>query len=373
MIDFLGQFWFLPQSQGSETIVRRLETNPYMNRGAIRKPEDFFGRTLELQEIYKRLLGGQSISLVGERRIGKSSLLNAVGFQREEYDFPGEFHFVFVDMQSIADCTEESFLEFLAYLIAEETEQPKEGMGRAALWKMAEQLKNRNERLVVLLDELEVLMNSKQISPALATFLRSWLSQCGVLMVAAFRQGSIDQIVEDVKHGSPLLNIFGSVYVGPFERDEALDLVRIPAESCGIVFSDEEVREIFELSGYFPLFLQITCYHMLDLRQSGRIRSDWQEELEDRFTLEAKPHFEYLWGRLSQAEQAAVQGLCKEGKVKELRRDVGKVLQQKGIVISDGGEERVFSRVFKSFVLCQPAIGKVEEGITQSVIKGLFG
>lgn len=353
--------------------MRALQTNPYTNRGAIRKPEDFFGRTGMIEDVYKRLLGGQSVSLVGERRIGKSSLLNALRFQREEYDFPSEFRFVFLDLQSIAGCTEDFFLEFLTSLIAEETEQLPKGSGRSALIDMVQELSTRNQRLVVLLDELEVLMHNDKISPQLFSFLRAWSGEYGVFMVVAFREGSVDRIVESPGLGSPFLNVFGSVYVGPLEETEARELVVSPAAVRGISFSEEETRRILELCGYFPLFLQIACYHMFELCQSGSIRSDWQEELQDRFTLEATPYFEYIWGQLSNRERKSVQELSASGKVPESRSDVWKALLRKGIAISEGQRTRLFSSAFELFVTQRAGTDSVQEGFTQSVKKSLFG
>jgi uncharacterized protein len=49
--------------------------NPFINRGTITDPEYFFGRTAEIAAILERLTLLQSTSIVGERCIGKSSLL----------------------------------------------------------------------------------------------------------------------------------------------------------------------------------------------------------------------------------------------------------------------------------------------------------
>ncbi len=49
--------------------------NPFTNRGPVTNPEDFFGRKDELATILTRLQSLQCVSIVGERRIGKSSLL----------------------------------------------------------------------------------------------------------------------------------------------------------------------------------------------------------------------------------------------------------------------------------------------------------
>ena len=49
--------------------------NPYLSRGPVRDPEMLFGRTHELHEIAAFLRGTQSVSIIGPRKIGKTSLL----------------------------------------------------------------------------------------------------------------------------------------------------------------------------------------------------------------------------------------------------------------------------------------------------------
>jgi AAA+ ATPase superfamily predicted ATPase len=49
--------------------------NPFICRGKIEAPNLFWGRSEEIRDIKTRLATMQSVSIVGERRIGKSSLL----------------------------------------------------------------------------------------------------------------------------------------------------------------------------------------------------------------------------------------------------------------------------------------------------------
>src|SRR5215472_17742550 len=95
--------------------------NPYTNRSGIRNQEEFFGRAKELRSIYTRICGEQSLYLVGERRIGKSSILNALDFpdERQRFEIPDHLVFTHLDMQFIAGCTEELFLEYLLAEISE--------------------------------------------------------------------------------------------------------------------------------------------------------------------------------------------------------------------------------------------------------------
>src|SRR5215468_7640113 len=75
--------------------------NPYLNRTAIKDDRGFFGRSRELATIFSRIDAGepQSVSIVGERRIGKSSLLRAVSRRKERLlRRPDEFVFAYLDL-----------------------------------------------------------------------------------------------------------------------------------------------------------------------------------------------------------------------------------------------------------------------------------
>ena len=59
-----------------------MNRNPYLDRVSIRDVSRFYGRNREVTRIFSRIGAArpQSISIVGERRIGKSSLMNYISF-----------------------------------------------------------------------------------------------------------------------------------------------------------------------------------------------------------------------------------------------------------------------------------------------------
>ena len=76
--------------------------NPFFHRGAIRRAEEFHGRTAEISQILGLIRNGQSVSMVGPRRIGKSSLLLHLcrASTREQYGVgTKEMIFALVDCQ----------------------------------------------------------------------------------------------------------------------------------------------------------------------------------------------------------------------------------------------------------------------------------
>jgi hypothetical protein len=338
--------------------------NPYTNRAAIRSPEDFFGRVEELRNIYTRIQGGQSVSLVGERRVGKSSLLNALEFEREGFEIPSEFTFVPVDMQYIPDCNPEIFQKYLLSRISEIARIEVGGPSRSSLEQAAKDLEREGRRLVVILDEFDVLVHNSLIPIEFFSFLRSWATQFQIPFVVASREGSIDQVAEDDKTGSAFLNIFGTIYVGPLKSDDAEELIASPSYEQGIEFTGEEVELILSLAGLFPLFLQIACYHLFDLKISGQFS---KEVLNSNFAFEAIPHFSYLLKRLTDMERSALRSFLAG---EHLRQGPARAdLTRKGILIELQGKTRIFSTVFAELIqpresqpgAFQAAIGKLLE------------
>ncbi|RSL18362.1 AAA+ ATPase superfamily predicted ATPase [Edaphobacter aggregans] len=307
--------------------------NPYTNRAAIRSSNHFFGRELDLRDIYTRIAGGQSVMITGERRIGKSSLLNAIGFSREEYELDPGFGFILLDMQSIAGCTEEAFVENLLTLISREMGIALPEMGRRTLEDAAERIHSHGRRLIIALDEFDVLVWNEKISPEFLVVLRSWTVRHGFPFVVAFREGSIDRIVSDEKFGSAFLNLFGSVYVGPLREEEARELIRTPARNHDVEFTDEEVEMVLDIAGYFPLYIQIACYHLFEFKKLGKTAEEIAVQLPRSFAFEASPHFEYMWWRLSPREQEALRWWVKAGNTEDMAAE--KDLLMKGLLIEE--------------------------------------
>jgi hypothetical protein len=77
------------------TTGRKLE-NPFRNRNKVTDPHEFHGRTKQIMEVLEEILYSepQNVALIGERRIGKSSLLTHLFWQmtrkRKEFDQSGQ-------------------------------------------------------------------------------------------------------------------------------------------------------------------------------------------------------------------------------------------------------------------------------------------
>ncbi|HUM70912.1 MAG TPA: hypothetical protein PLK31_18935, partial [Chloroflexota bacterium] len=86
--------------------------NPFFNRQRISDPAYFYGRAQSVENLYSAIATRQSRSLVGERKIGKSSLLTFIscpGTLRQHGFDPAQFVFIYMDLEGMANIGYDEF------------------------------------------------------------------------------------------------------------------------------------------------------------------------------------------------------------------------------------------------------------------------
>lgn len=346
--------------------------NPYFNRSAIDDEQYFFGRTAELSKIYGLILRGQQVAVLGERRIGKSSILKALSFEKHltKFDIPEDRRFIFVDGQYFGNDSEQDFLSVLLEQISVETGLSSFEPERQSLVRAAKSLSSQANplRLVIVLDEIDVLTENKNIPANFFAYLRAFAQDLRVAFVIAIREGSFDSLLKTKGPGSPFWNVFTSVYVGPLDEQASLGLIRIPASRLGASFNEEELDWITKLGGRHPFFLQMACHHMFAMRTAVDIRDKNFSFVEQEFRREATPHFDYLLDQLPGPE---LEGLVEYAlNLKRPNKRIQDELLRKGLLIEEqkGEQIRLFSMALQEMIRSQPAVasrksltGKIQE------------
>ena len=178
-------------------------SNPFCERGRINDPTRLFDRQRILRELRQMLAAGNSVSLVGESEIGKSSVLYALYRAGREWFPHGVVHYV--DLQGVFDTA-----DFCGDVLA--------GMGREPGDLRALKQALRKERLVLLLDEVEKLARPA-FTADLHDLLRA-LAQGATLTLAVASHRPLDAIFPPSNDTSSFHNIFVSKRLGPFSPEE---------------------------------------------------------------------------------------------------------------------------------------------------------
>lgn len=338
---------------------RSSKRNPYLNRVMINNPKDFVGRNKEIRKIYSRLDAPhpQSISVVGDRRIGKSSLLNYIynrkNRKRNMQNYENAI-FVYLDFQRNVDFDVPKFIDYLFSVFSYETE---EGKKYAEQEKTLDQLKeavqeinDKGKRIIVLMDEFEVITNNEKFEEDFFSFFRSLANSYKV----AYITSSCDELQlmchnKDISD-SPFFNIFSNLPLRAFSREEALELITVPSKTEGIPL-EQHAEKIIELAGYFPLYLQIACSNVFEyLLDNPDAEPDWLQ-ITKSYKDEAFPHYSFIWERMEEAEQDNLNRIASGKQISKQYKFINENLQRRGYLLETTEEPMLFSNTFKDFIL----------------------
>ncbi len=336
--------------------------NPYLNRVAIKDPKQFFGRTREVAKIFSRIGASrpQSISVVGERRIGKSSLLyyiNHPAVRARYLDRSDAYTFVFIDLQQKRRLTLTDFFKELFALIARETRDesfttldPVFDSVRV----MLEDFRREERKLIVLFDEFDAITANSAFDLEFYSFLRSIANNYDVAYVTSSARDLQELCYTQLIADSPFFNIFTNVFLRAFTRKEALELITRPSEEAAQPLAGY-ARRITEIAGYFPYFLQIACSTYYDhlLENEGKLD---REEVEATFLDEAKGQFRFIWDHMNEGQRRCIRDFLSEGRVEKEQEHIYEDLKRAGYFIEDDRGPRIFSNLFSTVVSRQRVI-----------------
>lgn len=347
--------------------------NPFFHRGAIRHVEDFVGREAESNQILGLLRNGQSVSLIGPRRIGKSSLLLHLSNQAVRTPFkldPPHSLFVMLDCQELAGSPPEEVYELLldglleaaaqANIPFDVTTQP--GTYRA-LDQALQHVYQRGGSVVVLLDEFELLAANQHLTPYFFARLRGLTTKYGLAFLTASQRPLFDITAEEAVLSSPFFNIFVTMPLGLFSQAEAEELFRQRLARTSVNFPPKLVHYLIHLVGLHPFFLHIGGYHAVQalltagtplLEQATLAETEFQI-LDSSIEVEAESHISYLWQNLTPEEQHVL--AIADGPIEGLRQ-----LEQLCLLQKIDGVYVYSSEILRRFVRRQNVAGLIQAG-----------
>jgi hypothetical protein len=338
--------------------------NPFYNRGPIRDPGFFFDRQTEVGRALELLRHGQSVSVICQRRIGKTSFLVYASLPEtlRQYGLVPEEHlFAFVDCQElgfqeqsgtyadIIEAIEEELPAVVRDSLPEVFEQ-RSGSYQMLRW-LAKQLYRSGLQVIVMLDEFEYMTQNQSLDSSFFSSLRSLAGNYNVAFVTTTRVPLMRlKYARTTDIGSPFFNFFFPLQLGLFELGSSEDMVRALVER-GMVRLDEMVVDwVVQVGGNHPFLTQVAGYWAWELwREKGKLDSHYMKRLRSAVYEDMEGHFLYCWHHLTQKEQETLASLPSESRTPAVER-----LIQIGLVVEEERYYRPFSPLFATFVNRQP-------------------
>ena len=254
--------------------------NPFTYGNPISNPERFIGRHREIEQVFSRLLNaeGESTSIVGERRIGKTSLLHTImhpDVRRSHGVDESRYIFVYSDLQMIDPKTTATRLaqRLFGQLARQTPDEEIRGMveelrqsaeiDNFALSDLFDAIDSKGLHVVFLLDEFENVTGNPNFGADFFYGLRSLAIQHNLTLITSSRSELIELTHSEEIRSSPFFNIFANINVRLFTPEEAKELIDRALSDTGVLFSVDETSAIDRMAGRHPFFRQMACYHLL--------------------------------------------------------------------------------------------------------------
>jgi len=239
----------------------------FFTAGAIRAEEHFFGRVKETREVLELLRRDQLVSVVGPRRIGKSSLLHHISrptvFEAHRLS-KARHRFVYIDCCNLAD-SDASEIRFRILQRAEQ-EIPEISFSLSRQAVSAEHFRRFFEKVervglrgTIMLDHFDSLVENPQLDHDFLEGLRAMNAMHQTIYVVASTE-PLDKLeniwISQQNQPSPFFNIFHSQALGPFSQDESRAFLLQRFESASLSVPNSAVDLIVSRTKGHPYYLQ---------------------------------------------------------------------------------------------------------------------
>lgn len=255
---------------------------PFVAGPMITDSSRFVGRREELRFLAGRMAGAQptSVNVVGERRMGKSSLLYHF-FQtwEQRISSPTRFVVVYLDLQARTPSSEAAFYQTLGRSLARQPAvQRVESLHQSLLAPprtyqdfatLLEQFTDHVLLPVFCLDEFEILLKcGDPFTDSFFDRLRGCMNAGQLMFILASRR-PLDVYAGQQNLTSAFFNLGHVVKLEEFSEDEAEELVRLPVD--GEPALDSEKRQLaLAWGGRHPYLLQMAGLFLWEARQGGK-------------------------------------------------------------------------------------------------------
>jgi len=228
---------------------KAMAVNPFHIQGRINDLKLFYGRNKELSTIWGFLRNDMNVSIVGNRQLGKSSLLWYIKEKANEVlkdahkPRPEVFYF---DMETIR--SEEEFFDGLAKELKLKEKHPT---------SRELERKLEGKRVILCLDEFDRTAHNDKFSDDFFGILRGLTQGENLTLVVATKIPLMDYSEDGMT--SPLYNIFPRkpITLGPFAKEEAEELLRGIASFGEKEFSAADLKRALEtVEDYYPWNVQ---------------------------------------------------------------------------------------------------------------------
>lgn len=348
------------------------QQNPFVCGRSISDPHRYIGRQTQVREFYSYLGNMDSCSVVGERRIGKTSFLRYISHPRVQCQFgyhPEENLFLFIDLSDSSNCqSPEQFWADLESKLIQEVGNHKiiKETGVRELGELLDDLKLLRRRIVLLLDEFESVTRNPNFDLNFYANLRSLtINHHNLALVTSSRRELVELCHSKEIASSPFFNIFSIIDLALFTHEEVDELIKRYLTDTDICFTPSEHKTLQHVSGCHPFFLQMACHSLFEAYVDNKSTSERLADMLTKMRRDSTSHFGDGWKYLSDDQQITLTAFAilstvkyQEGiNIEELTKIASRSerllhgLVRRGLLVVRSGKYALFSPLYREWII----------------------
>lgn len=314
--------------------------------------KNFIGRETLSNKIYSRIGASrpQSVSIVGDYKIGKTSLINyltAPEIQKQYLGNPADYIFISFSISENNITSLEQFIKILSSQISEKTNFPFDPAISYYDWfkKAAETLTTKKKKIIIFLDDFNIVTQNENFPLEFFSFLRSMANNYNVAYVTTSYHDLQKLCVSKDVEESPFFNIFTNMTLRAITEEKIQDLIN---KHCPGI-SDENSKILIKYAGRFPYQIKIAC-NVLKNMGGDNSDSNFEDSFSSSFYNDIKEYFDTLFSRFDVEYQKILKLFVTTGKIPDQLHFLFNDLERKDYAFQNGKKAGLYSPSFERFI-----------------------
>ncbi len=337
----------------------------------IKEPAQLFGRGSLVNKIYARIGAArpQSVSLVGDCKVGKTSLLLCLAAKEtcaRMLRRPEDYAIVFLSISELKIKSVDAFVQNLHKAMQPHLPGSNELSANDNRYdwfkKAAEEFTQQGKKIILFFDDFNLITQNEEFPLEFFSFLRSVANNYNVAYVTTSYLDLQKLCVSKDVEESPFFNIFTNMMIKGLDKNDANDLMQ--AKLDGI--SETQRDKLWALCGGFPYLIKLACAAS---REKNLPPDD--EAFERAFYKQSKSFFALLWERFESEHRHILEKVVRGQKINPRQHYLLHDLERKGYVYSNG-KPTLFSPAFANFIAEIRNIGVLSDSSPMGLLKRIF-
>jgi len=331
----------------------------YNFKTPVNDPAFFLGRRALVSKIYARIGAGrpQSVSIVGDTKTGKSSLLSYLAHEsikQEMLTNPDDYIFLIIPCRTDNQLTLGTFTGILYRMTRKYSDNSDDASIQIEynyFKRMVENLHKQDKKIILFLDDFNLITLNPAFPLEFFSFLRSLANNYNLAYITTSYEDLQKLCISKDIEESPFFNIFTNMSLRGFEASEIDSFFQnlSSAENNGI---QEDKDYLIDLVGTGPYPLQMACHYLQKIKKDhGTFTHDLKEQFE---TILAKNLYDYhhkLWDHMDDSYHSILSRLAFGASIPDAQQYLVRDLAKKSYIMNSNGHSQISSTLLKNFIL----------------------